>query len=172
MLLLFSLLFAYVHICLVLATTPPHYPILPISLNSLDLAGFEIAKSSWLTYTTKIVAGADDASAGDATELKGELDEDLGCCYVSFPDDQQWCPVGTIGDLCIWVVFFYFGSIVGPWLYSRWCMFNLLFVWSGIVSQLFIPFLFSTWDCVKITPLATKPPCGYASNSCLNTWEI
>ena len=46
-LLLFSPLFAYVshHICLVLAAAPPHYPILPISLNSLDLAGFEIAES-------------------------------------------------------------------------------------------------------------------------------
>ena len=31
---------------------------------------------------------ADDASAGDATELKWEFDEDLGCYYVSFPDDQ------------------------------------------------------------------------------------
>ena len=47
-LLLFSLLFAYVshHICLVLAAAPPHYPILPVSSNSLDLAGFEIAESS------------------------------------------------------------------------------------------------------------------------------
>ena len=34
------------------------------------------------------VAGADDTSADDATELKWELDEDLGHCYVSFPDDQ------------------------------------------------------------------------------------
>ena len=34
------------------------------------------------------VAGADDSSAGDATELKWELDEDLGRCFVSFPDDQ------------------------------------------------------------------------------------
>ena len=33
-------------------------------------------------------AGADDASVGDATELKWELDEDLGHYYVSFPDDQ------------------------------------------------------------------------------------
>ena len=43
-LLLFSLLFAYVshHIFLVLAATPPHYPILPISLNSLDLAGVRL----------------------------------------------------------------------------------------------------------------------------------
>ena len=41
---LFSLLFAYVshHICLVLAAAPPHYPILHISLNSLDLAGVRL----------------------------------------------------------------------------------------------------------------------------------
>ena len=34
------------------------------------------------------VAGAVDASAGDATELKWEFDEELGRYYVSFPDDQ------------------------------------------------------------------------------------
>ena len=34
------------------------------------------------------VAGADDTSAGDATQLKLELDEDLGRCFVSFPFDQ------------------------------------------------------------------------------------
>ena len=34
------------------------------------------------------VAGADDTSAGDATELKWEFDEDLGRYYVSFPVDQ------------------------------------------------------------------------------------
>ena len=34
------------------------------------------------------VAGADDTSAGDATELKWELDEDLDRCFVSFLDDQ------------------------------------------------------------------------------------
>ena len=74
--------------CLALAATPPHNLILSISLNSLDLTGFEIVESSWLTDTTKTVAGADDTSAGDATELKWEFDEDLGCYYVSFPDDQ------------------------------------------------------------------------------------
>ena len=33
-------------------------------------------------------AGAVDTSVDDATELKWELDEDLGHCYVSFPVDQ------------------------------------------------------------------------------------
>ena len=32
--------------------------------------------------------GANDASAGDPTELKWEFNEDLGRYYVSFPDDQ------------------------------------------------------------------------------------
>ena len=34
------------------------------------------------------VAGADDTSASDATELKWELDEDLDRCFVLFPVDQ------------------------------------------------------------------------------------
>ena len=34
------------------------------------------------------VAGADDTSAGDANQLKWELDEDLRHCFVSFPFDQ------------------------------------------------------------------------------------
>ena len=34
------------------------------------------------------VAGADDTSAGDATVLKWELDEDLVRCVVSFHVDQ------------------------------------------------------------------------------------
>ena len=32
--------------------------------------------------------GADDTSAGDATQLKWELDEDHVHCVVSFPVDQ------------------------------------------------------------------------------------
>ena len=32
--------------------------------------------------------GANDACAGEATELKWEFDEDSGRYYVSFPDDQ------------------------------------------------------------------------------------
>ena len=34
------------------------------------------------------VAGANDASGGDAAQLKWELDEDLGHCFVLFPFDQ------------------------------------------------------------------------------------
>ena len=48
----------------------------------------EIAESSWLTDTSKTVSSADDTSAGDATELKWEFNEDLGHYYDSFPVDQ------------------------------------------------------------------------------------
>ena len=34
------------------------------------------------------VAGPDATSAGDATELRWELNEDHGHCYVSFHVDQ------------------------------------------------------------------------------------
>ena len=88
-LLLFSLLFAYVshHICLVLDAAPPHYLTLPISLNSLDLAGVRLL-SPHGSQILPIVAGADDTSADDATEFKWELDEDRVHCVVSFPVDQ------------------------------------------------------------------------------------
>ena len=36
----------------------------------------------------KPVAGADDTSADDATELKWELNDDRVHCVVSFPCDQ------------------------------------------------------------------------------------
>ena len=58
-------------------------------------------------------AGADDASARDATELKWEFDEESGRYYVSFPDDQQRSVVGAIGDLCIW------GCLYLCWFRSR-----------------------------------------------------
>ena len=38
--------------------------------------------------TTTTVAGTDDTSADDATELRWELNTDLGRCYVLFLVDQ------------------------------------------------------------------------------------
>ena len=89
-LLLFSLLFAYVshHICLVLAAAPPYYLLQPINLNSIDIAGVRLLSPRVSQDTTKTVAGADVTTAGHATKLKWEFDEDLGRYYVSFLDDQ------------------------------------------------------------------------------------
>ena len=71
-----------------LAAAPPHYPFLPISLNSLDLVGVRLLSPRDSQILPKPVAGADDTNAGDATQLKWELDEDLDRCVVSFPIDQ------------------------------------------------------------------------------------
>ena len=71
-----------------LAAAPPHYLLLPISLNSLDLAGVRLLSPRDSQILPKQIAGADDTSAGDTTQLKWELDEDLDHCFVSFPVDQ------------------------------------------------------------------------------------
>ena len=74
--------------CCSLTTLPLPYP---LSFASLDTHGNGIAESSWLTdyYNNSCrYRLCDDASAGDATELKWEFDEDSGCYYVCFLDDQ------------------------------------------------------------------------------------
>ena len=60
------------------------------------------------------VAGADDTSAGDATELKWELDEDHFVVVCLFRMISSGAQLGRSGDLAFGVVFFYFGSVVGP----------------------------------------------------------
>ena len=63
-------------------------PSFPISLNSLDLAGVRLLSPRDSPDTITTVAGANDTSVGDATELKWEFDEERGRYYVSFPDDR------------------------------------------------------------------------------------
>ena len=65
------------------SSTSLHH-LFPISLNSLDLAGVRLLSPRDSPDSTKTVAGANDTSAGDATKLKEELDEDLALCVVSF----------------------------------------------------------------------------------------
>ena len=66
---------------LVLAAAPPHYLFLPISLNSLDHEGVRLLSPRGSQILPK-------PDAGEATELKEELDEDRVRCVVSFPIDQ------------------------------------------------------------------------------------
>ena len=89
-LLLSSLSFALVshHICLLPLQLHLITPSFPISLNSLDLAGVRLLSPRDSQILPKPVAGADDASADDATELKWEFDEECGRYYVSFPYDE------------------------------------------------------------------------------------
>ena len=89
-LLLFSLSLAYVshHICLLPLQLHLITPSFPTSLNSLYLADVRLLSPRDSPDTITTVAGPDDTSAGDATELRWELNEDLSCCYVAFHVDQ------------------------------------------------------------------------------------
>ena len=71
-----------------LAAAPPHYLLLPISLNSPDLPGVRLLSPCDSQITITLDAGPDDSAPGDALELKWEFDEDSQCYYMSFPDDQ------------------------------------------------------------------------------------
>ena len=53
-----------------LAATPPHYLSLPLTLNSLDREGVRLLSPRDSPDTITTVAGADDTSADDATELR------------------------------------------------------------------------------------------------------
>ena len=64
--------------------------------------------------TSEPDAATDDTVPDDALELKWEFDEDSRRYYVSFPDDQWWCPVGGDWDRVACWVLFYFGAIDGP----------------------------------------------------------
>ena len=157
---------------LVLDTAPPHYLFLPISLNSLDREGVRLlsprdsqilpnrCRCRWCQcmgrYRTQV-----GVRRGPWSLL----------CFVSWWSvvEPSWDDRGS----SIW------GCLLLFWFCSPTYVCTLIDVWFiyvlcevAIVSQLFIPFLFITWDCVKMTLLATKPPCGYASKSCFDMWEI
>ena len=60
-------------------------------------------------------AGADDTNAGVATELKWELEEDLFVMLFHFQLISSGAQSGRSGTyVAFGVVFFYFGSVVGP----------------------------------------------------------
>ena len=73
---------------LVLAAAPPHTFSLPISLNSLDREGVRLLSPRDSQILPKPACRCRRYRAGDATELKEELDEDHVHYVVPFPVDQ------------------------------------------------------------------------------------
>ena len=70
-------------------------------------------------FLPKPDAGTDDTAPDDMTELKWEFDEDSRRYYVSFPDDQYWCPVGAIGTMSLVgvdLLFWYRSRIMSDWM--------------------------------------------------------
>ena len=69
---------------LVLAASAPHYPFLPLSLNSLDREGVRLLSPHDSQILPKPVCRCRCYRADDATKIKEELVEDLVLCVVSF----------------------------------------------------------------------------------------
>src|SRR3954471_14755730 len=88
---------------------------LPISLNSLDREGVRLLSPRDSQILPKPVYRCRGNRVVDAPELKEELDEDLVHCVVSFQLISSGAQSGRLG-ICVafGVVFFYFGSVVGP----------------------------------------------------------
>ena len=147
---------------------------LPISLNSLDREGVRLLSPRDSQILPKAVCRCRWYRAGDSTELKEELDEDLVHCVVSFQLIISEAQSGRSG-ICVafGVVFYYFGPVVGPWLYLDAVMFYLRIVWSGDRKPTMYLFpLCITWVVWRLPHLRHCFQCGYASKSCLDTWEI
>ena len=146
---------------------------LSISLNSLDREGVRLLSPRDSQFTSKtslrvpmIPCRWRNRAQGGARWKSCSL-----CCSVS-----SWSVVepswGNRGSFALGVVFFYFGSIVGPCMFLDVVMLYSCIMWSGDCKPTLYIFLIQYMGCVKITPLATCLQCGYASKSCSDTWEI
>ena len=157
---------------LVLAAASPPYLFLPISLNSLDLAGVRLLSprdSQILPKQLQVPMIPVQVMQPSSSRSSMKILFVVLFLFILISSGAQ------LGRSGIWQL----GCLLLFWFRSRTYVCSLIDVWFiyvlcevAFVSQLFIPFLFITWDCVKMTLLATKPQCGYASKSCLDTWEI
>ena len=139
---------------------------LPYPTHKLKLSwsrGCEIAESSWLTDTSKQLAGADDTCAGDATQLRWELVEVLVRCVVFLSGQSVVEPSwGDREHHCIWR-YLYFGSVVGPWLYLDECNDIYAIVWRGDCKPTMYLFSYSVHGLCE-----DYPTCDIAFNAVMS----
>ena len=130
---------------------------LPIRLNSLDREGVRLLSPRDSQILPKPVCRCRCNRVSDATELKEEFDEDIVRSVVSFQLISSGAQLERSG-ICVafGVVFFYFGSVVRPWLYLDDVMLCSCIVWCGDCKPTMYPFsLMYYMGGVTITSLAT-----------------
>ena len=143
---------------LVLAAAPPHYIFLPISLNSLDLAGVRLLSpcDSQITYKTSCRCRWYQCRWRSLAQEGARWNSCLLCCFVS-----SWSVVepsrgdrgsSIRGDLLL----FWFRSrtLIVFWMIV---MLYSCIVWSVDYKPTMYLFLIQYMGCVKIIPLATLP---------------
>ena len=146
---------------------------LPISLNSLDREGVRLLSPRDSQILPKPACMCRGYRADDATKLRRSSMKILS--FVLF--HSSWSVVepswGRSGILSHLGFFFYFGSIVGPWLYLDDVMLYSCIVWSGDCKPTMYLFpLCITWVVWRLPRLRHCFQCGYAFKSCFDTWEI
>ena len=146
---------------------------LPISLNSFDHEGVRLLSPRDSQILPKLVCRCRWVRADDATKLRRSSMKILS--FVLFRSswsvvEPNWGRSGTLSHLGF---FFYFGSVVGPWLYLDDVMLYSCIVWSGDCKPTMYLFpLCITWVVWRLPHLRHCFQCGYASKSCFDTWEI
>ena len=107
------------------STSPPLF--LPISLNSLDLAGVRLLSPrdsqilpKQLQVSTMPVQMTQPSSSGSSTR-------NVVVTMFLFLMISSGAQLGRSGIYCIMGCLSLFGSVVGPWLYSGWC--NAIFMY-------------------------------------------
>ena len=114
---------------------------LPISLNSLDREGVRLLSPRDSQIVPKPACRCRWDRADDATKLRRSSMKILS--FVLFRSswsvvEPSWGRSGTLSHLGF---FFYFGSVVGPWLYLFDVMLYSCIVWSGDCKPTLYPFL-------------------------------
>ena len=158
---------------LVACCSSTYYLALPISLNSLDREGVRLLSPRDSQILPKPACRCRWVRADDATKLRRSSMKILS--FVLFYSswsvvEPSWGRSGTLSHLGF---FFYFGSVVGPWLYLDDVILIHVIVWSGDCKPTMYLFpLCITWVVWSLPHLRHCFQCGYASKSCFDTWEI
>ena len=133
-------------------------PFLPLSLNSLDLAGVRLLSSRDSPDTSKQLQVPMIPVQMTQLSSSGSSMKILFVVLFHFLLINSGAQLGRSGIFCIRGSLLLFWFVVRPWLYLGDVMLYSCIVWSGDCKPtLVIPFLFITWDCVKMTLLATIP---------------
>ena len=147
---------------------------LPISLNSLDREGVRLLSPRVSQILPKPACRCRWERAGDATELRRSSMKIVVVMLFRFQLISSGAQSRWSG-ICVafGVVFFYFGSVVGPWLYLDVVMLIHVIVWSGDCKPTMYLFpLCIAWVVWRLPHLRHCFQCGYASKSCFDAWEI
>ena len=156
-------------------SSPSHTFSLPIILNRLDREGVRLLspRDSQITSKTSLQVPMKPCRWRNWAQGGARWRSCL-LCYSVFQLISSGAQLGRSG-ICVafGVVFFHFGSVVGPWLYLDDVMPYSCILWSGDCKPTMYLFpLCITWVVWRLPHLRHFFQCGYASKSCFDTWEI